>query len=67
MEIEEEALEKLINKLVDKFDIKKKIAYRASILKAIEDNKVNDMNELIAGISLLTLQFIEDSNGYSIQ
>lgn len=63
-----ETIEKLINSLIEKFQIKKKLAYRAIILKAIEEDKVNDMNELLAGISLLTLKFKqEEENGNKLQ
>lgn len=67
MEIKEEVLEKLIAALIEHFSIEKKIAYRAAILKAIEENKVNDINELLAGISLLTLKFKEEEDGRKLQ
>lgn len=65
---DKEAIEKLIISLIEKFQIKKKIAYRATILKAIDEDKVNDMNELLAGIALLTLKFKqEEENGNKLQ
>ena len=60
MVVSKEAAEQLIALLIDKFQINKKIAYRASILKAIEEDKVNDVNELLAGIGLLTLKFKQE-------
>lgn len=66
--MKKESIEKLIYSLIEKFQIKKKLAYRAIILKAIEEDKVNDMNELLAGISLLTLKFKqEEENGNKLQ
>lgn len=68
MIMNKEAIEKLIISLIDKFKIQKKIAYRAIILKAIDEDKVNDMNELLAGIALLTLKFKqEEEDGYKLQ
>jgi hypothetical protein len=68
MIINKEAIDKLIISLIDKFKIQKKIAYRAIILKAIDEDKVNDMNELLAGIALLTLKFKqEEEDGYKLQ
>lgn len=66
--MKKEIAEKLIYSLIDKFQIKKKIAYRAIILKAIEEDKVNDMNKLLAGIALLTLKFKqEEEDGNKLQ
>lgn len=61
--MDKETIEKLIFDLSNNFEIKKKVAYRATILKMMDENKDNTINEHIAAIILITTKFKEEESG----
>lgn len=59
-----EKLEATIIKLIEYFQIKKQVGYRAMIMKKWDENKDKDMNTFLADLILITMSFKEEeSNG----
>ena len=55
-----EKLEAAIIKLIEHFEIKKQIGYRAMIMKKWDANKDKDMNKFLADLILITMKFKEE-------
>lgn len=55
--ISERKMEQIVVALIDRFDIKKKIGYRATIMKSYDLYKDKNMEDLLTELIMITAQY----------
>lgn len=58
--MDKDILEKKIIELIDLFNIKKKVGYRAAILKLAENDEDKDIKYFLGDVVALTMKFKEE-------